>query len=226
MCGRHVAHTPGARWRGKIPNVSWGSSRRSLPGPSTRPGAGNGAPARSEADAARRRLRVLAHPLRLRLLSLLTGAALSATEVAHEVGIAHAAASYHLHLLHDAGLIERVAEPPPARGHVQRRYRHDPSQPIRLGQAAADEAFVAAQLAEVRRRLLLPVADRQMADADVWLEPAMWQEACALADRLAWLVHAAARPPRTPGTRHVSLTTILLTFADDARGQIDVSETE
>lgn len=40
-------------------------------------------------------LRALAHPLRLRLLSLLTGAAMSAAQVAREVGGTHANASYH-----------------------------------------------------------------------------------------------------------------------------------
>ena len=40
-------------------------------------------------------LRAAAHPLRLRILSLLTGSALSAAEIARELDITHANASYH-----------------------------------------------------------------------------------------------------------------------------------
>ena len=43
-------------------------------------------------------LRALAHPVRLRILSLLTGADLTAADVARELGITHANASYHLRL--------------------------------------------------------------------------------------------------------------------------------
>ena len=55
-------------------------------------------------------LRAMAHPLRLRMLSLLTGAELSAAEVARELGITHANASYHLRVLLDAGELEVAGE--------------------------------------------------------------------------------------------------------------------
>src|SRR5918993_1279103 len=68
-------------------------------------------------------LRATAHPLRLRMLSLLTSSAMSAAEVARELGITHANASYHLRQLHDADLVvvegeERI------RGGMAKRYRH------------------------------------------------------------------------------------------------------
>ena len=46
-------------------------------------------------DAQLSSLRSVAHPLRLRMLSLLTGTAMSAAEVARELEITHANASYH-----------------------------------------------------------------------------------------------------------------------------------
>ena len=49
------------------------------------------------------RLRATAHPVRLRILSLLTAEAMSAAEVARELDLTHANASYHLRALHDAG---------------------------------------------------------------------------------------------------------------------------
>ncbi|HYG92184.1 MAG TPA: helix-turn-helix domain-containing protein, partial [Nocardioides sp.] len=68
-------------------------------------------------------LRAAAHPLRLRMLSLLTGSAMSAAEVARELDITHANASYHLRVLRDAGEVvvdgeERI------RGGMAKRYRH------------------------------------------------------------------------------------------------------
>ncbi|MFC4560254.1 helix-turn-helix domain-containing protein [Nocardiopsis mangrovi] len=68
-------------------------------------------------------LRVLAHPLRLRLLSLLTGAAMSAAEAARELGETQANVSYHLRRLHDAGLLEAAGQTE-IRGGLAKRYRH------------------------------------------------------------------------------------------------------
>ncbi len=68
-------------------------------------------------------LRALAHPLRLRILSLLTGTELSAAEVARELGVTHANASYHLRQLAAAGEVV-VAGEERIRGGVAKRYRH------------------------------------------------------------------------------------------------------
>src|SRR4029450_2282389 len=69
-----------------------------------------------------RRLRATAHPLRLEMLSLLTGADLSAAEVARELGVTQATASYHLRLLHRAGLVEEAGQEK-VNGGVAKRYR-------------------------------------------------------------------------------------------------------
>ncbi len=50
-----------------------------------------------------RGLRAGAHPVRLRILSLLTGSAMSAAEIARELDLTHANASYHLQVLARAG---------------------------------------------------------------------------------------------------------------------------
>src|SRR3954471_3313386 len=68
-------------------------------------------------------LRATAHPLRLQMLSLLTGAELSAAQVARELGITQANASYHLRLLHDAGLLVMAGEEN-VRGGRANKYRH------------------------------------------------------------------------------------------------------
>src|ERR1041384_8025102 len=71
-------------------------------------------------------LRVAAHPLRLQILSLLTGAAMTATEVADELGITHAHASYHLRKLLVLPSVVVDHEGGPGRG-GRKRYRYDVS---------------------------------------------------------------------------------------------------
>jgi len=83
-------------------------------------------------------LRVLAHPLRLRILSLLTGTALSAAEAARELGETQANVSYHVRRLYDAGLLE-VAEEVRIRGGRAKRYRHQPDSGKRLTRRAPGE---------------------------------------------------------------------------------------
>lgn len=51
-------------------------------------------------------LRVLAHPLRLRMLSPPNGASFSAMELSRELSVSHALAGYHLRQLHAAAVIE------------------------------------------------------------------------------------------------------------------------
>src|SRR6476659_9549606 len=55
-------------------------------------------------------LRALAHPVRLQMLSLLTGAPMSAAEVARELGLTHANASYHLRQLLAAGQLVEAGD--------------------------------------------------------------------------------------------------------------------
>ena len=102
-------------------------------------------------------LRALAHPIRLRILSLLTGAAMTAAEVARELNLNHANASYHLRQLHAAGAIE-VAGEERIRGGVAKRYRYDvnreltPAKLAGLPDAAQRRMVYAAIAAELRRR--------------------------------------------------------------------------
>ena len=153
------------------------------------------------------RLRATAHPLRLRMLSLLTGAELSATEVARELEVTHANASYHLRFLEKAGLIE-VASEERIRGGVAKRYRHpwrDSS--VEQGEDATERgAYVRAMADELVRRHGDQRRKGIFVDAELWVDPSVWQEAQELVQRASELVHDAARPPRTEGTLHVNLT--------------------
>jgi len=152
-------------------------------------------------------LRVVAHPLRLQLLSLLTGSAMSAAEAARHLGQSQANVSYHLRRLHAAGLLE-VAGQEVVRGGRAVRYRHTSSSGSRLSaQDPADErALVAALGAELSRRTAerAPDAPGAFTDAEVWVEDATWTQVLELLGRAGALLHEGARAPRAEGTRRVS----------------------
>ena len=152
----------------------------------------------------------------MRLLSLLTAQAMSAAEAARELGETQANVSYHLRRLHKGGLLE-VTEEVPVSGGRARRYRHDPeSGPVALvaGRSAAgqDHRQVAAALAaELQRRAAHRRADERMllTDAEVWVDPAEWRRLRDEMSGLGTRLHAAARPPHTPGTIRTSATLVM-----------------
>ena len=68
-------------------------------------------------------LRAMAHPVRLRMLSVLTGTAMSAADLARTLDISHANASYHLRQLADAGEVVEAGEQK-IRGGTAKLYRY------------------------------------------------------------------------------------------------------
>jgi DNA-binding transcriptional ArsR family regulator len=170
-------------------------------------------------------LRALAHPLRLQMLSLLTGAALTAAEIARDLTITHANASYHLRQLLSADLIEMVGEEH-IRGGIAKRYRYNVGctrGPGPVGDTGADPAasdelqlVCAAVAVELQRRAAHRKPGRMLlTDAELWVDPAEWQavrdQVRAASDRL----HTAARPPHTPGTVRVNATMVLFSMEPD-----------
>jgi len=150
-------------------------------------------------------LRATAHPLRLRMLSLLTSSAMSAAEVARELDITHANASYHLRQLHDADLVvvegeERI------RGGMAKRYRYLPGRP----EDPSDEDL-AAQVRAMCSELLRRFAERRpgkanLTDAELWVTQETWEQALDMVIRASLLIHEEAKKPRTEGTVPVNLT--------------------
>jgi len=156
-------------------------------------------------DAQLGSLRSVAHPLRLRMLSLLTGTAMSAAEVARELEITHANASYHLRLLADAGLLEIEGEER-IRGGVAKRYRHVwASAP--LSKSLGDlEPQVRAMTSELLRRYQQREGKVFLTDAELWVTPEVWQRAQDLLTEASVLVHDNAQPPRAEGSAPVNLS--------------------
>lgn len=160
------------------------------------------------------RLRATAHPLRLRILSLLTAEAMSAAEVARALATTHANASYHLRVLHDIG--ELVVESEERiRGGMAKRYRYDATRELPPQRAGVDEriAYVRANAVEIERRLRdAAPGSSSSSDLEGWVPVEAWHRALDLLHEASHLLHAAARPAGTPDTVHISATSHAFTM--------------
>ena len=165
----------------------------------------------AETGAAVSALRAVAHPVRLQMLSLLTGTEMSAAEVARELDLTHANASYHLRVLLDADEIV-VAGEEKIRGGVAKRYRYPHErQGVRpdAGRPSADDQVFYARAVglELERRLQHRApGPSPHSDLEGWVPPETWERANALLMEAAMLLHDANQAPRSPGTIHVSQT--------------------
>ena len=156
-------------------------------------------------------MRALAHPVRLRMLSLLTGTAMSAAEVARELDPTHANASYHLRVLADAGELVVDGEEK-VRGGLAKRYRYPHEHEGRhvappTERNRDDEALhLRATFTELERRMTTSTPRTWMSDLEGWVDPEVWEQAREHMYAASRLLHDANRPPRTEGTVHVSFT--------------------
>jgi DNA-binding transcriptional ArsR family regulator len=143
------------------------------------------------------------------MLSVLTGTAMSAADLARSLGISHANASYHLRQLADAGEVVPAGEEK-IRGGVAKLYRY-PLEAQAPGRDASTEdrlLYVRAIAAELERR----IAEREpgrvgvLSDLEGWVDPETWDRASALMREASRLLHEANQRPHTAGTVHVSFT--------------------
>ena len=107
------------------------------------------------------RLRASAHPVRLRIMSLLTAEALSAAEVARALDLTHANASYHLRVLHDVGVLVVESEEK-IRGGVAKRYRYDASRQVSTKRPGLDARIAYARANALEIDAFLPKAERRL----------------------------------------------------------------
>jgi DNA-binding transcriptional ArsR family regulator len=170
-------------------------------------------------------LRALAHPVRLQMLSLLTGTAMSAAELARELGLTQANASYHLRTLVAAGLVTAAGEET-VRGGVAKRYRYDvdalprphPHADDADADADADPLLAEVLAAELvrRARRRSPKPKGTSADAELWVEPEVWERGRDRVSQAVRELHLAAQPPRHEGTVRVSVTVAMFAMDETA----------
>jgi DNA-binding transcriptional ArsR family regulator len=169
-------------------------------------------------DAGLAQLRATAHPLRLQILSLLTGASMSAAELARELGTSQANASYHLRVLAEAGEVQPDGEES-IRGGVAKRYRYRWREEPKVKRPQRELAHhLQAMGAEMSRRLSLakPESKKFFCDAEMWVTPETWEHVVALVAEASALVHDNAQPPRTEATIHVNLQMVAFGMKDQA----------
>lgn len=167
------------------------------------------------------RLRASAHPVRLRIMSLLTAEAMSAAEVARALDLTHANASYHLRVLHDAGELVMESEEK-IRGGVAKRYRYHATREVPDRTSGVDDriAYARANALEVERRLREAArGGGSSSDLEAWVPVEVWRRALDLMHEASHLLHAEARPAGTPDTVHVSLTSHAFTMAGGLTGK-------
>ena len=161
-------------------------------------------------DGQQERLRALAHPVRLRILSLLTGHAMSSAGLARELGLKHAAVSYHVRQLERAGFLE-VAETRTVRGGHERRYRYRTPAQGREWRYGDDARLIVRAVAGelIRRTAEGPSRWRTLADAELWVDPGVWADVRKRVRAALGDLHDAAQPPHSAGSVHVSATAML-----------------
>ena len=160
-------------------------------------------------------LRAVAHPVRLRMLSLLTGVEMSAAEVARELGITHANASYHLRQLAASGhVVEAGTEK--IRGGLAKRYTHPWRDiPKKSGRPSTDNSLIEVIANELVRRAGQRAAGLGMlTDAELWVSPEVWRQATDLVHEASALLHDNAQRPRSKGTAHVNMTAAMFEMDD------------
>jgi DNA-binding transcriptional ArsR family regulator len=173
-------------------------------------------------DHGRAALRASAHPVRLQIMSLLTGASLTAAEVARELGLTHANASYHLRQLLAAGMIVPAGEER-IRGGIAKRYRYDAGVDVAREKARGrrpDEyyrglfAAVARELVRRSQGNTFTDEGNLLVDGDLWIEPEAWQRFKERIGTAARELHEAAQPPRTAGTVRTSTSIAMFRMGD------------
>lgn len=176
-------------------------------------------------DEAISELRASAHPVRLRMMSMLTGAPMSAAELARELDISQANASYHLRTLAKAGQVE-VAATESIRGGQAKKYRYryseqtgrstEASRPRKSADPEEWRLYIDVLHQELVRRSAQRVDGPSIsADAEVWLTPDVWRRARDLVKEASMLVHEEALRPHAPDSVHVNFQTELFLMRDE-----------
>lgn len=164
-------------------------------------------------------LRVVAHPLRLRLLSLLTGESFSAAEAARVLGETQANVSYHLRRLAQAGLVDLV-EQTQVRGGTAKKYRHNPAsgEALVAGDGEGHRTLMGLLAAELARRAEDYAAQSPVVftDAEVWVSADAWSGIQNLARDLGKAIHDAAGPTGGEGLVPIGATVAVFQLAEAA----------
>ena len=160
-----------------------------------------------------RSLRALAHPVRLQILSLLTGTSMSAADIARRLDITQANASYHLRQLAAVGEVVEAGERK-IRGGTAKLYKHPWEERAHQDRSNAGsddkQLYLQAFASEmVRRYAMYEPGQGSFTDAELWVDPEVWDEVVKATADASMRLHDAAQAPGTEGTVQTSMTAAL-----------------
>jgi DNA-binding transcriptional ArsR family regulator len=177
-------------------------------------------------------VRALAHPVRLRILSILEERVASPKEIAREIGAPLTHVSYHVRQLAQLGLI-KLDRTTPRRGAVEHHYRMDASPSIsddawREAPAIAKEALIGVSLELLSTQVNAAAAeegfsrvDSHLARLPLELDEEGWVEAskaiAALVDELERIQADAKERARGTHDEPISTMVVLMQFEAAAR---------
>ncbi len=173
-------------------------------------------------------LRATAHPVRIRMLSLLTGTPMSAAEVARELGLTHANASYHLRQLLAAGQVVEAGEET-IRGGRAKRYQYDVDVPGSTASDAGERATFMTLLADEllrRSRSIRPGSRQSSTDAELWVDPDDWTAVVDQVTDAMTRLHRVARPRHSAGAVHISATVAMFVMDDESAAGEDAGSND
>lgn len=156
------------------------------------------------------KLRALAHPIRLRMLSLMWAEPMSAAELARVLGIGHGLATQHLRVLEKTEYVELV-EVRAKRGGRERLFKAVHGLPLSEQAAEGGLPLLVESLANAARaRVPAHTTERPLlaVDGELWVDPEVWKEVYDSLVTAIGRVHDAAVPAHTPGAERVSVTAI------------------
>ncbi|MGI9016148.1 MAG: helix-turn-helix domain-containing protein [Euzebya sp.] len=167
-------------------------------------------------------LRALTHVTRLRMWSVLAGGPSSAAGLARRLGLQHAAASYHLRVLRDVGLVV-LSDEHTVNGGTELRYRvvTAPAEPVRgESSTTADWIAVVAAMGAVQQERAARVSldPRWFDDVEVWVASESFDEARHHLEAAFTHLRAAAVDPATPGAVPLSASGLLFTLHPGTSG--------
>jgi DNA-binding transcriptional ArsR family regulator len=147
-------------------------------------------------------LRAVAHPLRLRILSLLTGEELSTSELARRLGESPANVSFHVRKLQAAGLLTLVGTQA-VRGGTAKIYRHvvQDREQLRTGIGFAPLAHGMGRELARRAMLLPPEGMPVFTDFEGVVDAGTAERVRELARQLGEVLESGALPAGAEGER-------------------------
>lgn len=159
-------------------------------------------------------LRVTAHPLRLQILSLLTGNSMSQGEVARSLGLSNAAIGYHFNTLKTAGWLKETGAKT-VRGGTAHLFTYNNASIAGKKSRNLDPSswqVVGSEL--IRRAKHFRKGVQLLADADIHIDPQTWHELAAEIQSIVIRIHEAAVPAKSKNAVRVNLSVAMFEMKD------------